>query len=54
MMRWATATALLASSLAASSANTVHRRRSELAWYLATALLAVAIGVAATVWLNRV
>ena len=44
--------ALLASSVAASSANTIRRRRSEFAWYLVTALLAVGIGVVATVWLN--
>lgn len=54
MLRWATATALLSSSLAASSANTIRRRRSELAWYFATALFAAGIGVVATVWLNRV
>jgi hypothetical protein len=54
MMRWATATALLSLSLAASSANTVRRRRSELAWYSAAALFAAGVGVVATVWLNRV
>ncbi len=53
MLRWASATALLSSSLAASSANTIRRRRGELAWYLATALFAAGIGVVATVWLNR-
>jgi len=52
MLRWATAIALMASSVAASSANTIRRRRSEFAWYLVTALLAVGIGVVATVWLN--
>jgi len=52
--RGATAGALLSSSLAASSAETIRRRRSEFAWYLATALLAVGIGVIATVWLNGV
>jgi hypothetical protein len=54
MLRSATATALLSSSLAASSADTVRRRRSELAWYSAATLFAAGIGVVATVWLNRV
>jgi hypothetical protein len=54
ILRGATAGALLSSSLAASSAETIRRRRSEFAWYLATALLAVGIGVIATVWLNGV
>jgi hypothetical protein len=54
MLRWTTATALLSSSLAVSSANTVRRRRSELAWYSAAALFAAGVGVVATVWLNRV
>jgi hypothetical protein len=54
MLRWANATALVSLSLGASSADTIRRRRSEFAWYLATALLAAAIAVVATVWLNRV
>jgi len=54
MLRLATATALLSSSLAASSANTILRRRSEFAWYLATGLLAVGIGVLATMLLSGV
>jgi hypothetical protein len=54
MLRWANATALLSLSLGASSVDTIRRRRSEFAWYLATALLAAGIGVVATVWLNRV
>jgi hypothetical protein len=54
MLRWANAAALLSLSLGASSADTIRRRRSEFAWYLATALLAAGIGVVATVWLNRV
>jgi hypothetical protein len=54
ILRGATAGALLFSSLAASSAETIRRRRSEFAWYLATALLAVGVGVIATVWLNGV
>jgi hypothetical protein len=53
MLQSATATALL-SSLAASSANTVRRRRGELAWYSAAAVFAAGLGVVATVWLNRV
>jgi hypothetical protein len=48
----ATSAALVSSSLAASSAKTISRRRSEYAWYLASALLAAGIGVVATVWLN--
>ena len=54
MLRWANATALVSLSLGASSADTIRRRRSEFAWYLASALLAAAIAVVATVWLNRV
>jgi hypothetical protein len=38
--------------LAASSAKTISRRRSEFAWYLASALLVAGIGVVATVWQN--
>jgi hypothetical protein len=53
MLSLVTAAALLSSSLAAFSANTIARRRSEFAWYFATALLAVGVGVLATVWLNR-
>ncbi|HEY8235797.1 MAG TPA: hypothetical protein VIF85_04100 [Gaiellaceae bacterium] len=49
----ATSAALVSSSLAASSAKTISRRRGEFAWYLASALLAAGIGVVATVWLNR-
>ena len=48
----ATSAALVSSSLAASSAKTISRRRSDYAWYLASALLAAGIGVVATVWLN--
>ncbi len=48
----ATSAALVSSSLAASSARTISRRRSEYTWYLASALLAAGIGVVATVWLN--
>jgi hypothetical protein len=53
MLRWANAAALLSLSLGAS-ADTIRRRRSEFAWYLATALLAAGVGIVATVWLNRV
>jgi hypothetical protein len=52
MLSLATAAVLVSSSLAASSAKTISRRRSEYAWYLASALLAAGIGVVATVWLN--
>ena len=52
MLSLATSAALVSSSLAASSAKTISRRRSEFAWYLASAVLAAGIGVAATVWLN--
>jgi hypothetical protein len=48
----ASSAALVSSNLAASSAKTISRRRSEFGWYLASALLAAGIGVAATVWLN--
>ena len=54
MLRWATATALLSSSLASASAYTIRRRRSEFAWYLATGLLAVGIGILATMLLSGV
>jgi hypothetical protein len=53
MRSLAIAAALLSSSLAASSAKTISRRRTEFAWYLASVLLAAGIGVLATVWLNR-
>ena len=39
MLSLATSAALVSSSLAASSAKTISRRRSEFAWYLASALL---------------
>jgi hypothetical protein len=48
------AVALLSANLAASSAREVRRRRGDFAWYLVTAVLAVGVGVVATVWLNRV
>jgi hypothetical protein len=44
---------LPSASLASPSADTFRRRRGEFAWYLFTALLAVGLGVVATVWLNR-
>jgi hypothetical protein len=54
VLRSASATALLSSSFAAASAYTIRRRRSEFAWYLATGLLAVGIGVLATMLLSGV
>jgi hypothetical protein len=40
-------------ALAKSETAIVRRRRSEVAWYLVTALLAAGIGLVMTVWLNR-
>lgn len=54
LRRAAKATTLLSSRLAASWANTTRRRRGELAWYLATGLLAAGLGLAVTAWLNGV
>lgn len=53
MMDFAAALALPSASLALPRAYTIRRRRGEFAWYLFTALLAVGVGVVATVWLNR-
>ena len=47
------AAAPLSPNLPASAAQTIRRRRSELVWYLATAVLAIGVGVLATVWLNQ-
>jgi len=44
---------LLSSNLGASAAKAIRRRRGELTWYFATAVLATGVGVLATVWLNR-
>jgi hypothetical protein len=54
LRRAAKAASLLSSGLAASWANTIRRRRVELAWYLATGLLAAGLGLAVTAWLNGV
>jgi hypothetical protein len=43
----------LSSSLTESAAKAIRRRRGELVWYLATAVVATGVGVLATVWLNR-
>jgi predicted cobalt transporter CbtA len=43
----------LSPNLPASAAQAIRRRRSELVWYLATAVLAIGVGVLATVWLNQ-
>jgi hypothetical protein len=40
-------------ALATAAAFNARRRRSELAWYATTALLAAGLGVVVTVWLNR-
>jgi len=58
-MRRAGATALRFAGLVVSAALTAwrnlgaRRKRGELAWYLATALLAAGFAVIVTVWLNR-
>lgn len=44
---------LLSSNLGESAAKAIRRRRGELLWYLATAVVATGVGVLATVWLNR-
>jgi hypothetical protein len=46
------ARALPSAGLALPLADTIRRRRGEFAWYLFTTLLAVGVGVVATVWLN--
>jgi hypothetical protein len=51
--RRGTRSPLLSSNLGASAAKAVRRRRGELVWYLATAVVATGVGVLATVWLNR-
>jgi hypothetical protein len=43
----------LSLNLPASAAQAIRRRRSELVWYLATAVLAIGVGILATVWLNQ-
>ena len=50
MLRWATVTARTSSSLTRSAALVAWRGRSELAWYVAAALLAAGSAVAVTVW----
>ena len=52
MLSLATSAVPVSSSLAAFSAKTISRRRSEFAWYLASTLLVAGIGVVATVWQN--
>jgi len=49
--RWATVTAQRSLTLA-TTATSSPRRRSELAWYLTTALFAAGIGLIVAVWLN--
>ncbi|HYX88523.1 MAG TPA: hypothetical protein VE753_04070 [Gaiellaceae bacterium] len=53
VLRWATATALLSSALAATATVAVRRKRGDLAWYLATAVLAVVASFLLAAWLNR-
>jgi hypothetical protein len=48
-----TTVTLLSSGLSTSPGKTIRRRRGELTWYLATAVLAAGVAVLATVWLNR-
>jgi hypothetical protein len=43
----------LSSSMSETAAKAIRRRRGELVWYLATAVVATGVGVLATVWLNR-
>jgi hypothetical protein len=52
MLSLATAAALLSSSLAVSSAETIRRRRGEFSWYFASALLATCFGILATMLLK--
>jgi len=58
-VRWAGATAQRFGGLVVSAAViawrnlSARRNRGELAWYLATALLAAGFAVIVTVWLNR-
>ena len=51
--RWAALTARRLTAPATGAAFNARRRRSELAWYVTTALLAAGMGVVVTVWLNR-
>jgi hypothetical protein len=46
-------TARRLTALATAAAYNARRPRSELAWYVTTALLAAGLGVIVTVWLNR-
>ena len=46
-------TARRLTALATAAVFNARRRRSELAWYVTTALLAAGLGVVVTVWLNR-
>jgi hypothetical protein len=50
--RWAAETAHRSFDLAATATWTARHRRSEVAWYLATALFAAGIGLVVTVWLS--
>lgn len=54
LLRCATSTAVVSRRVAAASAHEVRRRPSEFGWYLASGLLAAAIGVLATMLLNGV
>ena len=50
--RLAALTAQRSTALASAAAFSARRRRSELGWYVTTALLAAGMGVLVTVWLN--
>jgi hypothetical protein len=53
MLGLAAAAAPFSSGLSASPARAIPGRRGEFVWYLATAVVAIGVGVLATVWLNR-
>jgi hypothetical protein len=50
--RWAAETAHRSLELAATATWSARHRRSEVAWYFATALFAAGIGLVVTVWLS--
>jgi hypothetical protein len=50
--RWAAGTAHRSVELATTATWSARRRRSEVAWYFATALFAVGIGLVVSVWLS--
>jgi hypothetical protein len=52
MLRWATVTALLCSTAPRAALSVAQRRREELAWCLATVVLAAGTGLLVAAWLN--